>query len=295
MTPLSSNAQAQFVANLKIEVLGSGRLWRSGQSTALEDRDQARAASANVDAASVVTFVDGLSQQQKEDVLNSTLLAQLAANKQHDRERDMVGWYGTYLSVLEGVGWVSQQPSPRARGIGGPRSPLTTPGPPLVQGPRAGRWPRPAPVVTLPFRPVVTAEPRFTPGAAALRLLQPVSSQREVALLEATFESFRQLPDRDRRVVIFESCSHSSLAGNFQVLLVKTKQGLVQLTIAAFFLRTDEPVSRVLSFNFGRRNTSMFLAHHVLVLDETIYAGVREHVMEQLGDQAAALIDDLQI
>jgi len=297
---VQARAQAQFVDDLEIEVLGSGRLWRSGQSAAFGDRDQAQAASANVDAASVVTFVDGLSQQQKEDVLNSTLLAQLATNKQHNRERDMVGWYGTYRSVLEQVGWVSQQSSLRDQVLAA-RSLLAIADPPLLVGslPRPGpvvTLPRPDPVVTLPFRPVVTTEPRFTPSAVALRLLQPVSSENEVSLAEETLESFRRLPDRDRRVVIFESCSHSSLSGNFQIVLVKlSPEGTILMTIAAFFFRTEQQVSRVMSSNFGRRNTDMFQARHIMILDEAAYARVRDHVIEQLGDQAAALIDDLQI
>ena len=79
--------------SFEIEILGSGRLWRSGQTAGFTDNASPQPASANVDAASVVTFVDGLSGQQKEDVLNSTLLAQLTANRKHDRERDTGAWY----------------------------------------------------------------------------------------------------------------------------------------------------------------------------------------------------------
>src|ERR1043166_957342 len=111
---LEASAAEQFVENLNIEILGSGRLWRPGQNAALEERDKPQAASANVDAASLVTFTDGVSGQQKEDVLNSTLLAQLAANRKHDRERDTVGWYGLYRTVLEQGGWISQ-PGPVKR------------------------------------------------------------------------------------------------------------------------------------------------------------------------------------
>ena len=63
----------------------------------------------------MVTFVDGLSGQQKEDVLNSTLLAQLTANRKHDRERDTGAWYDAYRGVLEQVGWASQKASPADR------------------------------------------------------------------------------------------------------------------------------------------------------------------------------------
>lgn len=38
--------------------------------------------------------------------MNSTLLAQLAANKKFDRETDTANWYSEYANVLETVGWV---------------------------------------------------------------------------------------------------------------------------------------------------------------------------------------------
>src|SRR5947199_6215051 len=62
--------------------------------------------SAAVDAGSLVSFVAGVSEQHRADVLNATLLAQLAANKKFDRELDTRNWYAFYRNVLERVGWV---------------------------------------------------------------------------------------------------------------------------------------------------------------------------------------------
>ena len=49
-------------------------------------------AQALVDAGSLVSFTSNLKGQQKEDVLNSSLLAQLAANKRYDRFNDSENW-----------------------------------------------------------------------------------------------------------------------------------------------------------------------------------------------------------
>jgi hypothetical protein len=287
---MQASTPEQFVEDLEIEILGSGRLWRSGDPAGLTDSHQRQAASANVDAASLVTFVDGLSGQQKEDVLNSTLYAQLAANRKHDRERDTGGWYNLYRTVLEQLGWVSRKSGADSRVSlsRGLQPGLDTP---LIPDPRP-----PRPVLTLPFTRVVAKEPRFTPDTAALRLLKPISSEREVSVTKATLDVFRELPDRDRRVVIFESSSHSAASGNFQIVVVNVSpDGTVVMTIAAFFFRTDQPVTRVLSFTFGQRTTEMFQARHVMALDEAVYSRVRRRVIDQLGDQASALIDDLKI
>ncbi|KAL6304732.1 hypothetical protein BKA93DRAFT_825611 [Sparassis latifolia] len=57
-----------------------------------------------VNAGSVQSFVGNLSQLNKEDVLNSTLLAQLAANMASPD--DKTEWYKKYKEVLENLGWV---------------------------------------------------------------------------------------------------------------------------------------------------------------------------------------------
>ena len=49
--------------------------------------DQPRPATGAVDGNIVETFVDGVTGQQKNDVLNGCLLAQLAANVKFDRMR----------------------------------------------------------------------------------------------------------------------------------------------------------------------------------------------------------------
>lgn len=57
---------------------------------------------------SLVSFVSSLTGEQKQDVLDSSLLAQLAANKKYDRESDTDKWYKEYTNVMQMLGWVMQ-------------------------------------------------------------------------------------------------------------------------------------------------------------------------------------------
>jgi hypothetical protein len=109
-TDITPQQTADFVGCLALEALGSERLWRGGSSAALVDPGP-QPPSAYVAAASVVSFADGVTGQQKEDLLNSTLLAQLAANHRFDREKDTLNWYEAYRTVLRGVGWRSEATS----------------------------------------------------------------------------------------------------------------------------------------------------------------------------------------
>ena len=62
-----------------------------------------------VNVGSLVSFVDGLDAQSKDDVLDSLQLAQRAASAVHDRFADVQGWYQKYLEVLNQIGWVTEQ------------------------------------------------------------------------------------------------------------------------------------------------------------------------------------------
>ena len=282
---LAIAAQARgsgFVENLVLEVLGSDQLWRSGASAALADPGP-QPRSAYVAAASVVSFADGVAGQQKEDLLNSTLLAQLAANRRADREKDTLNWYEAYRTVLRGVGWRSEaaQAGPAGR--------------PMV--PRPGAVPdQPGMPARLPgsaFTRVIAAQLRFTAADVVIAALSKADGERTASVTGSSLEMLRRLPDRDRRVVIFETSSHSAGRGNFQIVSAScgTDQ-VLRMTIVAVFFANDETVPRVMSFAFGR-GVQMYQARDTMTLRPSDYDQVREQVIQQLGDQASAYIAEL--
>lgn len=275
----------EFVENLEIEVLGSGRIWRPGYSAALAEV-QRQPRSANVVAASVVGFADGIFGQQKEDLLNSTLLAQLAANRRYDRERDTLNWYGSYRSVLEKLGWSieKRRSGGRLPDQASLQNRQTLPDRPTF----------PARPPGFPFARVVTDRPRFTAHTTVLNLLHNSVKEDAFGATQAALEALMGLDDRDRRVVIFESSSHSSGRGSFQIVAVSAGPNeMLQMTVVAVFFVANERVSRVLSFNFAASSTQMFQARDTMTLNSAIYDVVRDQVIQQLGDQAAVYIDEL--
>ena len=78
----------------------------------LELEDQVDSATSkqqgSVSGGSVTSFTSKLSIVQRSDVLNSTLLAQLAAGKDYNRTTQITEWYKKYIYVLGKIGWVVQ-------------------------------------------------------------------------------------------------------------------------------------------------------------------------------------------
>jgi hypothetical protein len=286
-TTAASAPALDFVRGLDIEVSGSGRLWRAGSPAAFaEDRPQR--ACAFVAGASVAAFTDGIYGQQREDLLNSTLLAQLSANQRHALERDTLNWYAWYRRVLLKLGW-QLAPGRAPKGI-----------PPRV--PRLqldGQVTGPAPAVAnqfMPFKPVVIAQPRFTADGTALALLRDKVDSAAFQAADAALERLRSLDQRDRRTQIFESRAHQGAGGSFQIISASAvSEQRLGMTIAAFFFSTSEQVPRLLGFPFGRNTTRMHQACDTLTLDAADYAPLRAQVIEQLGDQAAACIDEIAL
>lgn len=56
---------------------------------------------------SLVSFTDGLSDQNRDDVMNSLLLMQLAANKKFSKEQESEQWYKFYHGGLGQLGWLT--------------------------------------------------------------------------------------------------------------------------------------------------------------------------------------------
>ena len=63
---------------------------------------------------SIISFVSNVSGQNRQDVLNSVLLAQLVADFKVPltpdiTEEQLIQWYEEFIKVLNGVGWVNEK------------------------------------------------------------------------------------------------------------------------------------------------------------------------------------------
>ena len=66
---------------------------------------------AMVVASDIVSFVKGVSNERRQDIVNASLLAQLVANKKVPDKTNIIQWYNAYFDVLENIGWVIQDRS----------------------------------------------------------------------------------------------------------------------------------------------------------------------------------------
>jgi hypothetical protein len=209
-----------------------------------------------VDKGSVVAFVAGVSTQNKADVLNSTLLAQLAADKKFDREAKVLDWYKFYGSVLEKVGWV-------------------------VQG---YNW-----------SDYKSQKMSFTMDEAVLEIVAAAFTGEGAAVVAATLDALRKLPKQDGRLQLFNHSSTAAKEGNFQISACSEKDGSVAMNTAAFYFNSNKQVTDVLFFTFASSDVKLTKSLQGQTLNTEVYAKVRNDVLSKLGNNASTFVLNLDI
>jgi hypothetical protein len=198
-----------------------------------------------------------LTEENKADVLNSELLAQLAASKKYDRQTQAMLWYGAYREVLENIGWVIQ---------------------------------------TYGFKTFTMGKASFTADEVVLAVLKSVVTDEVLGLLAATFQALKGLGQDSDQVKMFDSSSSGSNNGNFQAYpcYVDPTYG-VGLTFSGYQLTTTESITRFLWFTFKSSTTTISAAAETVALNEQVYALVRAAVLKKLGKAANDFVDGLDI
>lgn len=210
-----------------------------------------------VDAGSLPMFTSQLNDQQKKDVLNSTLLARLAADKKHDRFAKPDDWYNIYTNVLGRIGWV------------------------LVED--------------LKFNEYKSSEKEFQISQVVLEFLSALTGgdKELMKVVKGTLDSLQQSKER---LTLFSSSSTSGNSGNFQILpctVDKSKQ--VTVGFMGFHFTAEQVANDYLFVTYSSQDVHLSMSGQVFTLNEEVYAKVREHVLDKLGKNDNDFIDRLDI
>ncbi|KAF8955839.1 hypothetical protein BDZ97DRAFT_1764409 [Flammula alnicola] len=215
-------------------------------------------ATASVGSGQATAFVTGISDQNKKDVMNSTLLAQLAASGRYDRLKQTDKWYDFYKSVLEGLGWDVTNFRFDDHSIGNTAISVDA--------------------IVVDF----------------LKTFMDVRSPSQPEQLELMTRVIAALENsKDPSVNIFTSSSANDHEANFQLGVCSEDRDknimflnatLIWLdnikAIGAFAYTTDETITNVL-FTKIRSGSASFRN-----VDKQVYAEVRQTVLEKLGTNA---------
>ena len=203
---------------------------------------------------SLIAATPKVTTQQVKDVTNSTLLAQLAADKKFSREKETEEWYNYYTRVLGYLGWT-------LRGFH--------------------------------FTEYESSQRDLRLSQVSLELLGALArGDREIIkALKATIDGLKKSADG---VTLFGSNSIKGKVGLFQVSSCTVdKNNQVTVGFLGFYFQVTQSAKEFFFFNWKAHDIHLHCSGEICILDEDVYAQVREEVVKKLGNNAAKKVKNL--
>ncbi|HRL78444.1 MAG TPA: hypothetical protein PK440_21355 [Candidatus Accumulibacter phosphatis] len=212
---------------------------------------------AAVSVGSLVSFVDGLDAQSKDDVLDSLQLAQRAANAAADRFADVRNWYQQYLDVLGQIGWVTGQ---------------------------------------FAFLEREQSEGDLRMDQAALSVLMAIATQNQLAILKEAVAALGSLASSDGTISLFAQMSAREGLGNFQMgSAQRAGNGVVELAMGAYHFRAVDSTDRIVFFKRTTRALKLWTAAQRMTLNTATYAENRAQIRQMLGEERQRAIAAIRL
>ena len=212
---------------------------------------------AAVNAGSILSFVDGLDDMARQDVLYSTQLAQRAANSKFDRFSEIRHWYGCYLDVLQNLGWVGEQ---------------------------------------FAFTEYREDEGEMKMDAAAIKIIAAIATQNQLAIIMESLKALESLQNDDKQIQLFDFHSSAQLSGNFQIGAVQqSANGALAVALGAFYFKANDNRRKFLFFSWGKQSVNFWTAAQKMTLNRSYYDLVRDDVKGKLASDAGDFLAAIKL
>lgn len=209
-----------------------------------------------LNAKSLVSFVSEVNGQRRKDVLNSVLIAQLAANKAHPDETQIQEWYKTFIDVLNKLGWV-------------------------IEAAEFSEWESKGSV--------------FEVENAIIDILTAAFGGTFVSVIKKTLSAIKDLADSNGKITAFEKNTHSVTKGAFQIGIAKEENETVAMQIGTFLLTSDNQIKKILFFKSTKESTKLNYCSRKGTLNEELYAKGRDAIVAKLGDRVTEFVTVIDI
>lgn len=200
----------------------------------------------------LAAFTEKVKGQTKQDILDATLFAQLAADDKYDREKDPVKWYGHYKYILTNVGFTME---------------------------------------SFGFQEYKGSGDSVSMDKMVLQVLAAIATQGQSLVLQDVLEALEVLPKSDNRIQLFSLQSASSNSGNFQVYPCEVSEtGDVSMAMGSFYFSGQQHRVDFLFFGWDSKDTHIYKGTQKVVLNQKVYSKVRDTIADKLGNRSLDLI-----
>lgn len=209
-----------------------------------------------VNASSVISFVENLTPQQKEDVLLSTLFAQRAADAVFDPVKERDAWFTNYMEMLSLLGWSRE---------------------------------------AAPFEASQKMKGNGSFDQVILSTLAQVATGNQFRIVQSAINALRGLAQDDGKIKLFDFETSSSTGGNFQIGSAEASGNIISMALGAFNFTFKDRKQNILFVSWGKNELDYWLSAQKLSLSPDVYSDVRDIVRDKLADTRKTLIADIEL
>lgn len=205
----------------------------------------------------IVSFVKGVTDERRQDIVNSTLLAQLVAKKRVPDATKVIDWYNAYFDALSNIGWVIQE-----RQLNDYIAESTD-----LEAHEA--------ILSV-------ATTLLGPGTAALQVVT------------AALNALQSMRTNSSWITLFNRESQTASTAHFQVTLAEqAADGQLLVTLMAFGLFARSTLTQVLFFKFQTSEVELKHSSGKVTIDDAVLAAIRPAITNKLAGFAAEFIKGL--
>lgn len=205
----------------------------------------------------VVAFAEGVPGAFRQDLVNSTLLAQLVATKKVPDRSRIFDWYDAYFDALAHIGWTVQDRN---------------------------------------FAVYVESGQNFEAHKAIIGVLAMVlgPGATAVAMITGTLEALQSMDADSPWITLFSKESVAADTAGFQVTAVeKGSNGEPFVTLAAFGLNAKTILTQVLFFKARASDVTLRHCSSKITIDAAVADAVRQPLRDKLAAHAVDFVKAL--
>jgi hypothetical protein len=227
------------------------------ESTTVLDSLKTTREQAAIVGSEVVSFAEGVPGAFRQDLVNSTLLAQLVATKKVPDKTQIFEWYDAYFDVLANIGW---------------------------------------PVQKRDFAVYVESGQNFEAHKAILAVLTTVlgPGATALAMITGTLEALQSMDADSPWITLFSKESMAADAASFQICAVeKGPDGEPFVTLAGFGLNAKTKMTQVLFFKSRASDVTLRHCSSNITIDAAVADAVRKPLRDKLAAHAVDFVKAL--
>jgi hypothetical protein len=252
VTPQSARA---YVDAIELPRTRGSTGFESGDAVLDLDADKDQAA---VVGSEVVSFAKGVSVDQRNDIINCALLAQLVANKRVSDRSNLIQWYKEYFDVLSNLGWTIENNG---------------------------------------FSSYEEKADGLEAHEAILKVAAVVlgAAPTALAVVTSTIQAMKSMDADNPWITIFDRESKQSNTARFQVSLATQSGADFGLSLMAFALEAQSTLTQVLFFKIRRDKVRLQQCSTQVAINEEVLNSVRNKVKNKLAGMAGGFVDSLDL